>query len=240
MIKITKYGSGNPLVLFHGWGFDSQIWLPFVAYLESAGFELYLVDLPGFGSSSYMDWESFKEELLLQLPDRFACIGWSLGGLIATRLSIEVFPKVTQLINLTSLPRFIKTHDWMAVDEQVFNAFYKQFTQDPQKTRLNFINAQLKGQTLSDLYLSDKFDTEGLRAGLDCLIDWDLRVQLLDLKIPVCYVFGRLDAIIPRRMMLSMQRLYPNFKYVMIKKAAHAPFLSHPDELLDYLKEFLV
>ncbi|HAT9096795.1 TPA: pimelyl-ACP methyl ester esterase, partial [Legionella pneumophila subsp. pneumophila] len=33
-IHLDKYGQGMPLVLFHGWGFDSQIWQPIIPYLK--------------------------------------------------------------------------------------------------------------------------------------------------------------------------------------------------------------
>ncbi len=49
-IHITKYGNKHPLVFFHGWGFDSQVWLSLVPLLEDK-YELILVDLPGFGAA---------------------------------------------------------------------------------------------------------------------------------------------------------------------------------------------
>lgn len=58
-IHLDKYGQGMPLVLFHGWGFDSQIWQPIIPYLKPK-YQIILVDLPGFGLTPMMDWESFK------------------------------------------------------------------------------------------------------------------------------------------------------------------------------------
>ena len=43
-------GQGQPLVMMHGWGMHSGVWQPLVKRL-SKDYMLYLVDLPGMGSS---------------------------------------------------------------------------------------------------------------------------------------------------------------------------------------------
>ena len=75
-INIERYGQGKPLVFFHGWGFDSQIWLPLIPFFKDS-YQLILVDLPGFGFTSMMDWQTFKVNLLPLLPPQFALAGWS-------------------------------------------------------------------------------------------------------------------------------------------------------------------
>ena len=70
---------------------------------------------------------------------------------------------------------------------------------------------------------------QGLRDGLELLSSCDLREQLSHLNMPVCYMFGGLDAIVSRRTLVTMRRLHPDFHYVLFDKAAHIPFLSHPD-----------
>lgn len=123
-INIHSYGKGFPLVFFHGWGFDSQIWLPLVSKL-SMDYQLILVDLPGFGHSSIMDWDSFKELLMAQLPHQFALIGWSMGGLYAMRLAVEEPGRVDYLVNVTSSPRFLNSDLWPGVSLDVFKRFIK-------------------------------------------------------------------------------------------------------------------
>src|SRR3989338_4652661 len=87
-IHVTRFGRGYPLVLIHGWGFDSRVWLPLLPMLNQC-YELYCIDLPGFGLSPHMNWDAFKQSLLSQLPAQFALAGWSLGGMVGTRLLIE-------------------------------------------------------------------------------------------------------------------------------------------------------
>src|SRR4051794_40125898 len=102
-LKINKLGQGMPLVLLHGWGFNQEIWFSLIPVLET-NFTLYLVDLPGFGESSLMSWDDFKTSLLSQLPASFAILGWSLGGLFATKLAIEEEGRISHLVNLTTSP----------------------------------------------------------------------------------------------------------------------------------------
>jgi pimeloyl-[acyl-carrier protein] methyl ester esterase len=62
-VNIYKYGEGYPIVFFHGWGFDSQVWLPLAPKLM-LNYQLIFVDLPGFGHTPIMDWDLFKDILL--------------------------------------------------------------------------------------------------------------------------------------------------------------------------------
>ena len=52
-VSQLSYGQGKPIVFFHGWGFDHQIWLPLVPLLNNK-YQLILVDLPGFGQTPMM------------------------------------------------------------------------------------------------------------------------------------------------------------------------------------------
>lgn len=236
-INIAKYGFGKPLVLFHGWGFDGHVFSPIINSLTK--YQLYIVDLPGFGLTKYMSWDEFKINLLKHLPEKFSLLGWSLGGLVATRLCIEAQSRVENLINVTSSPKFIKELGWVGIDKVVFEKFYLNFQNNPIKTRTNFINTEL-GISDASLDIGPTNDmTLGLKLGLDWLLEWDLRNDLIDISIPTLYMFGRLDAIIPRRLMLKMQHEFPHLNYFMFDKAAHAPFLTHTNEFINSLNEFI-
>lgn len=237
-VNIVIQGKGVPLVLFHGWGFDSQIWHSILPELE-VNHQLYLVDLPGFGLTPPMEWDVFKTDLLKQLPVNFALVGWSMGGMFATRLAIEDPERVNHLVNVASSPRFIREARWPGIDPQMFKTFYQNLASNPRHILQQFIELQLQGQRLPPTMFGHIPTVNGLREGLDVLVNWDLRQQLALLDKPVLYMFGRLDAIMPRMTMTTMQGLYPNFNYIIFPKAAHAPFLSHSDEFIATLTEFI-
>lgn len=237
-VNIMVQGRGRPLVLFHGWGFDSHVWHSLLPVLTSR-YQLHQVDLPGFGLTPPMEWEEFKAALLEQLPTSMAIAGWSMGGLFATRLVIEEPQRFTHLINIATSPCFIREKNWPGIDRQILKAFHHDLVSVPKRTLKQFIQLQLQGQILPEMVGEQIPTLVGLQAGLDVLAHWDLRQDLTKLDKPVCYMFGQLDAIVPRITMKTMQTTYPHFNYVMFPKAAHVPFLSHPEQFITVLEGFL-
>lgn len=238
-INIDKYGDGFPLVFFHGWGFDSQIWLSLVPKLDPY-FQLILVDLPGFGHSPITDWQLFKTVVLSQLPEHFALVGWSMGGLYAMRLAIEVSERVDFFISVTSSPRFLIDDSWPGISQEVFQVFYNKLSDDPHTTLSEFI--ELNGLAANEglLYLPDKLPSlDGLRLGLNILETWDFRKNLKHFTTPSYFMFGRLDPIVPVKTMHMMQKQYPQFNYTLFNRAAHMPFLSHQDLFVNEIREFI-
>lgn len=236
MINIQKTGRGQPLVLFHGWGFDHRIWHSLVLALREQ-YSLYCVDLPGFGKSPLMDWHTFKCHLLTVLPQRFAVLGWSMGGLFATRLALEESQCISHLMNVASSPCFVKTKAWPGIEKSTLAHFYQQLQANPQDTMQSFLALQFGKKTLPSLNLSPSI--EALSAGLTVLNEWDLRGALSTLSIPVCYMFGRLDSIVPSRVMTVMQKKYPQFEYALVKKASHVPFITQEILFIERLQAFL-
>lgn len=234
-IHINRDGAGYPLVLFHGWGFDSRVWQPIIPLLTHQ-YEVYTVDLPGFGSTSFMGWDEFKEGLLLQLPSTFALAGWSLGGMVATRLALENMNSVSHLINIASSPRFIEDKEWPGVSIATLTQFGERLMTQPEQVLQEFMALQLSGKKGP---INAKPTLQGLKMGLDWLMNWDFRSELERLTQPVLYLFGRRDTIIPKKTMLVMQEMYPNFQYVMMDKAAHALFLSHPNEFIQSVESHI-
>jgi len=88
-----RVGSGEPLVLVHGVGSRWQVWEPVIALLAES-FEIYAVDLPGFGESAPLEsttvdtltdaLAAFLTEAGLERPH---LAGNSMGGLIVLNLA---------------------------------------------------------------------------------------------------------------------------------------------------------
>jgi pimeloyl-[acyl-carrier protein] methyl ester esterase len=234
-LHITQYGEKacHPVVMLHGWGFDQRIWHLILPKLLQYDYQIYLVDLPGFGFSSMLEWDQFKQLLLNQLPKNFSVVGWSMGGLFATRLAIEHPDRVINLLNIASSPRFLQGKNWPGVKPEVLKAFHTQLCLNPEKTLQRFVQLQLRGQNLQHQNYLYPQSLSGLQFGLNVLLNWDLRYKLNDLKIPVSYIFGHFDTIAPKIIMAQMQIEYPDFNYIMFEHAAHIPFLSHQDQFIE-------
>lgn len=235
MIHVKRSGQGQPLVLFHGWGFDSQIWDSMLPSLAER-YEVYCVDLPGFGLSSFMDWETFKSSVLGQLPERFALIGWSLGGLVATRLALEAAEKVTHLVNIASSPCFVEDNAWPGIGKTTLLDFSERLMRNSADVLREFGALQLPEQKG---HIHTLTTIQGLQSGLDWLLTWDFRDKLALIHCPVLYLFGSRDAIVTLKTMQVMQDKYPQFNYVLMSKAGHALFLSHLDVSLSAISDFI-
>jgi pimeloyl-[acyl-carrier protein] methyl ester esterase len=238
MIHIKSHGHGFPVVFFHGWGFDSSIWTPLVPQLKRF-YQLILVDLPGFGMTPMMDWCEFKEQLSNLLPKRFALVGWSMGGLYATRFASELPERVSLLFNVATSPYFLADALWPGLSTEVFMSFNNKLAHHPSETLDEFVQLQLNRATL--VLPSRKTPSiQALQSGLNILESWDLRSALAHIDIPICFLFGRLDIIVSARTMRTMQGHYPKFNYILFQQAAHIPFLSHTEEFIDKIKEYIL
>ncbi|HVT63422.1 MAG TPA: alpha/beta fold hydrolase [Legionellaceae bacterium] len=238
-LAMQVFGSGPPLVFLHGWGFDAGIWKPWMPELQRLlpNHQMILVDLPGFGDSALLDWASFKTALWSVLPNKFGVVGWSLGGLYGTRLAIEHPDRISHVFNMTTSPHFMQASNWTGISAPILDDFYHRLQVDPLKTQRQFVEAQLSHH-LTDIALSPS-TMLGLKEGLDILKLWDLRDSLSRLKMPVAFVFGRLDTIVPRTLLPIMKKYYPEFQYTLLPHAAHIPFLSHPEICAQLLRDFL-
>ena len=111
-LHIEKIGQGEPLVMIHGWGMHSDMWMQ-ARDLLGQNFELHLIDLPGMGHSENIDvyhLHTVAEKIAEKMPAHAYVLGWSLGGLIATK--VAVMTPVKKLILVGSTPCFVQRDDW--------------------------------------------------------------------------------------------------------------------------------
>ena len=99
-------GSGEPVVLLHGWGASWHYWRWLMIELADAGFAAYAPDLVGHGQTdkpplaySDADYDAFVRRLLAHLSlQRVILIGHSMGGYVALRYSLDHPEQVCRLV----------------------------------------------------------------------------------------------------------------------------------------------
>lgn len=243
-------GEGNcHLVLLHGWGLNAQVWHCISEELSSH-FTLHLVDLPGFGRSQgfgAMTLEAMAECVLKQAPDKAVWLGWSLGGLVASQVALSHPERVQALVTVASSPCFSARDDWPGIKPEVLAGFQQQLSDDFQRTVERFLALQTMGtesarqdaRALKKAVLALPMPPVAvLNGGLEILKTVDLREPLKSLPVPFLRLYGYLDGLVPRKIVPRLDALWPQSQSQVFAKAAHAPFISHPEAFCQALLAF--
>lgn len=234
-------GEGNcHLVLLHGWGLNAEVWRCISEELSSH-FTLHLVDLPGYGRSQgfgAMALEEMAEHVLKQAPEKAIWLGWSLGGLVASQVALTHPERVQALVTVASSPCFSARDAWPGIKPEVLAGFQQQLSEDFQRTVERFLALQTMGtetarqdaRALKKTVLALPMPpVDVLNGGLEILKTVDLRESLTSLTVPFLRLYGYLDGLVPRKVMPLLDALWPESESLIFAKAAHAPFISHPD-----------
>jgi pimeloyl-[acyl-carrier protein] methyl ester esterase len=67
----------------------------------------------------------------------------------------------------------------------------------------------------------------------------DLRNQLQQITLPFFQLYGRLDSLVPKTIPALVSELNPTSEQHIFLQASHAPFISHFDEFIEALTQWL-
>ncbi|MEE9330811.1 MAG: pimeloyl-ACP methyl ester esterase BioH [Methylophilaceae bacterium] len=249
--RVEIIGQGKPLVLIHGWGMHGGVWQP-VAKQLAKDYMLYIVDLPGMGYSRTVDpYElySLAEEVAEVIPGVSDILGWSLGGLIAQNIAITQPDRIRRLVLVGSTPCFINKPDWQAgIPVDYFNNFANSVDADYKRTMINFLTLQcMKAKNARDTIkqLRHGFDLkpaptqQTLKRALQVLLQTDLREESANIRKPTLLIHGDRDTLAPVQAAHWMMQQLPKGYLRVMSGAAHAPFLSHSEQFVEALTQFL-
>ena len=251
-ISVEQFGQGPDLVLLHGWGMNGAVWHG-IAQQLAPHYRVHLVDLPGFGNSLLADEVDYSlpwlaEQVAAILPQKCHLLGWSLGGLVASQLALTHPDRLHSLITVASSPCFMARDEWPGIAPKVLTGFNLMLAGDFRQTIERFLAIQAMGSehARDDIrqlrhWLAERPSPQfaALEAGLTLLADIDLREPLRELALPWLRIYGRLDSLVPKAAIPLLDDLYPASRSVTLNKASHAPFISHPDEFIEIVRDFV-
>ncbi|EKE81485.1 pimeloyl-ACP methyl ester esterase BioH [Idiomarina xiamenensis] len=244
-------GTGSDLVVLHGWGLNSHVWQPVQQQLAQQH-RLHLIDLPGYGESAWpqglpVSLDNCVDILLAHLPDRFHVLGWSLGGLMATRMALVAPQRVQSLVTVASSPKFQASAEWPGMDSQILANFAEQLNGQYRKTIERFLAIQAMGsptaraqvkQMKSWVLSKPEPNIEALKGGLALLAQVDLREQLAQIQQPFLRMYGKLDSLVPVAVADAVADYAPMSQQWIAQGCAHAPFVSATEAFLQRLQQF--
>ncbi|MBJ6616434.1 alpha/beta fold hydrolase [Streptomyces griseoincarnatus] len=255
------HGSGQPVVLIHGYPLDGHSWEKQTAALLAAGYRVITYDRRGFGQSSQpttgYDYDTFAADLntvmeTLDLRDA-VLVGFSMGtGEVGRYLGTYGSERVAKAAFLASLePYLLKTDDNpTGVDGSVFEGIEKAVTAD----RYAYFTGFYQDFYNLDENLGTRISEEALRnswnvaagssayASIAAVATWttDFRADLAKIDVPALILHGTADRILPIEATGEpFHRALPQAEYVVIEGAPHGLLWTHAQEVTDALLAFL-
>jgi non-heme chloroperoxidase len=263
--KIELYyedqGSGNPVVLIHGYPLSGASWEKQVPVLLDAGFRVITYDRRGFGKSSQpttgYNYDAFAEDLRqlvthLNLRD-FRLVGFSMGGgEVARYLGKYGSKDVSKAVIISGVPPYLlKTADNPeGVDATVFDGIQKAVAAD----RYAFFTDFFKNFYNTDLLLGKRVSEQAVQASwniaastsatasLACVPTWyeDFRKDVARVDVPTLVIHGDADRILPiTRAGLRTAKLIKGARQLVVKEGPHCVTWTHAEEVNAALLIFL-
>jgi pimeloyl-[acyl-carrier protein] methyl ester esterase len=169
--------------------------------------------------------------------------------MVAMALARRHLRRLRALVLVATTPRFVDGPGWEhGMRQEVFEEFARGVAANLRNTVQNFLTLQSRGdehahETLrilrARLAIHGEPDPRGLAAGLAMLRDADLRPELPRIDLPALVIAGQHDRLTPPAAGREIAKALPSARFRLIERCGHAPFLSHPAEVLAEVREFL-
>jgi non-heme chloroperoxidase len=255
------HGSGQPVVLIHGYPLSGASWEKQVPVLLQAGYRVIAYDRRGFGKSSQpttgYNYDTFAEDLRKVITHlklkHFVLVGFSMGGGEVARYIGKYGSKdVSKAVIMGGVPPYLlKTPDNPeGVDESVFKgieqaiaadryAFFTEFFKNFYNTDVNL------GKRVSEQAVQASWNVASIAsatASLACVPAWheDFRKDLDKIDVPTLVIHGRADRIVPFASAGERTaKLVKGAELVVIEDGPHNIAWTHADEVNSALTQFL-
>ena len=255
------HGSGQPVVLIHGYPLSGRAWDRQVPVLLAAGYRVITYERRGFGKSSQpttgYDYDTFADDLstLLEALDLHdvALVGHSMGtGEVTRYLGRHGSQRVAKAVLVAPIPPFLlQTADNPeGVPASVFEGFAQAARQDTPAWMKGFLETLYNFGTLGGTVVSDQAfqaswnlaTTASATAAVACISTWetDFRADLPMIDVPVLVIHGDDDHVLPlSKTSERLTGLLKELDVVVVEGGPHAIPWTHADEVNSALVKFL-
>lgn len=260
-IHYEDLGSGQPVVLVHGFPLSGRSWERQTAALLDAGYRVITYDRRGFGDSSQpsigYDYDTFAadhERLMTELDLRDTVLaGFSMGtGEVTRYLGNYGSERVSKAALLGVIPPFLLQTDDNpeGVPGSVFEGIVGAIKAD----RLAYLTAfyadfynldEFLGKRISDEVVRDSWNVAAGASPVgtvSCPPTWitDFRQDLPKIDVPTLIVHGTADRILPfDKTAARLPDLIAGSELVVIDGAPHGMLATHAAEVNEALLGFL-
>jgi non-heme chloroperoxidase len=261
-IYYEDHGSGQPVVLIHGYPLDGSSWEKQTAALLDAGKRVITYDRRGFGKSDKPtnghDYDTYAADLsalvsTLDLQDA-VLVGFSMGtGEVVRYLSRYGSHRLAKAVFIGALqPFMLKTDD--NPSGGMSQTDVDDFLDTIKADRYAFFTGFLRNFYNTDENLGTRISEEALRnswqlaanmspyASVWAVATWftDWRADIDKIDVPALIMHGTGDLNVPIDITSRMlAKMLPNATYIEIEDAPHGMLWTHAEEINKALLDFL-
>lgn len=236
-------GEGRPVIALHGWGGSVQSFWPVAERLAPSGFQVHLLDMPGFGQSDLppetwgvMDYMRFVTAYLDEAQiERCGVLGHSFGGRIGLVMAAEKPERVNRMVLANSAG--LKTP--LSIGQQTRNGLARLVRGSLETLHLEVWRERLQ-EVYNRRYASADYLTAGpLRETFLRVIEEDLTLFAERVQAPTILIWGDQDNDTPLWQGRRLEQLIPDAALIVFNGAGHFSYLERLNEYLRIVENFL-
>jgi non-heme chloroperoxidase len=260
-IHYEDHGTGQPVVLIHGYPLSGRAWDKQVPVLLDAGHRVITYDRRGFGQSSQptsgYDYDTFAADLntlLEQLDLRDAVLaGHSMGtGEVTRYLSRYGSDRVAKGVLVSPIPPYLlqAPDNPDGVPASLFDGFAQAARADNPAWMKGFLDNFYNIDTLRGTLISDQAwqaswnlaVTASATAAVACISTWttDFRDDLPKIDVPILVIQGDADQVLPiDKTGQRLPALIKDARLTVVEGGPHAIPWTHADQVNTALLGFI-
>ena len=236
---------GTPLLLVHGLGARGEDWRAMIPTLAASGFHVYAPDLPGYGRSSRPTDASYsiamEEAAVVSFMQavhlaRADVGGWSMGGWISMKLSLDHPEMVDRLVIYDSagiyFPADFGPELFVPGDAPGVTRLMKILSPHPGPMP-NFVMRAVLRKLVRNGWVIQR-SMSAMTSGRDLL---DFRLH--DIRQPTLVVWGAEDELIPLSVGKTIHEGITDSSLVVIEGCGHLAPLECSEPVLEATEKFL-
>ena len=258
-VKISRFnivyaegGTGDPIIMLHGFGGSKNDWLQFAKYFTS-DYRVILPDLPGFGDSTKLKEEEFGIMFQVEKVHEFAralqlekihLVGHSMGGNIAGNFA-GTYPEMVKSLALIDAARVITpeksefdllmekgVNPYMIKDVKDLDTFMEFLCYKPPQIP-SLMKRYIAKQIMATYKLYEKSFNE----------EWEKSIfpesKIREITVPTLIIWGDSDKNLHVSSAYIFQKNIEGSRVVIINECGHIPFMEKPEETASAYSEFL-
>jgi non-heme chloroperoxidase len=260
-LHVKDMGSGDPVILIHGWPLTGDMFEYQTLALLEAGYRVITYDRRGFGQSGHpatgYDYDTFADDLAAVIEavevDRVSLVGFSMGGgEIARYLSRHGSAKVVSAVLIGAVvPYLLKTVDNPdGAEQSVFENMKAQIREDRFKFLKSFAATFYGVGVVSKPVSKELLDWNFIlaimsspKAMIECVDAFgktDFRPDMASFNVPTLIIHGTADKTVPiDPSARAAASAISGARLIEYDGEPHGLFATAPDRLNRDLLDFL-